>query len=82
MLHTLDLSWCRNLTDEALGLIVDSCLSLRMLKLLGCTQITDTFLDGHSNPEVRIIGLKFSPILEHLKALNPHEGPLRYSSVC
>ncbi|KAM1047249.1 hypothetical protein ACFX2C_026631 [Malus domestica] len=82
MLHTLDLSWCRNLTDEALGLIVDSCLSLRILKLLGCTQITDTFLDGHSNPEVRIIGLKFSPILEHLKALNPHEGPLRYSSVC
>ncbi|KAB2620642.1 hypothetical protein D8674_040600 [Pyrus ussuriensis x Pyrus communis] len=82
MLHTLDLSWCRNLTDEALGLIVDGCLSLRILKLLGCTQITDTFLDGHSNPEVRIIGLKFSPILEHLKAPNPHEGALRYSSVC
>ncbi|CAN6680756.1 unnamed protein product [Malus baccata var. baccata] len=81
MLHTLDLSWCRNITDEALGLIVDSCLSLRILKLVGCTQITDTFLDGHSNPEVRIIGLKFSPILEHLKVPNPHEGPLRYSAV-
>ncbi|KAF8388732.1 hypothetical protein HHK36_025412 [Tetracentron sinense] len=37
-LLSLDLSWCRNLTDEALGLIVDSCLSLRLLKLFGCTQ--------------------------------------------
>ncbi|TKY44452.1 DNA repair protein rhp7 [Spatholobus suberectus] len=33
-LHTLDLSWCRNLTDNELGLIVDSCFSLRLLKLL------------------------------------------------
>lgn len=35
----LDLSWCRNLTDEDLGFIVDSCLSLRVLKLFGCTQV-------------------------------------------
>ncbi|XP_022728951.1 uncharacterized protein LOC111284536 isoform X2 [Durio zibethinus] len=48
-LLSLDLSWCRNLTDEAVGLIVDSCLSLRMLKLFGCTQITNVFLYGHSN---------------------------------
>lgn len=40
MLHTLDLSWCRNLTDEAIGFIVDSCLSLRVLKLFGCTQVS------------------------------------------
>ncbi|PQQ04660.1 hypothetical protein Pyn_27513 [Prunus yedoensis var. nudiflora] len=80
-LHTLDLSWCRNLTDEALGLIADSCLSLRLLKLFGCTQLTNTFLDGHSNPEVKIIGLKVSPILEHVNVPDPHEGPLRYSSV-
>ena len=33
-LHTLDLSWCRNLTDEAVGFIVDNCLSLRVLKTL------------------------------------------------
>lgn len=39
-LHTLDLSWCRNLTDEAVGFIVDNCLSLRMLKLFGCTQVS------------------------------------------
>ncbi|KAK8543751.1 hypothetical protein V6N13_025919 [Hibiscus sabdariffa] len=51
-----------------MGLIVDSCLSLRVLKLFGCTQITDVFLCGHSNAEVEIIGLKLSPLLEHLKA--------------
>ena len=38
-LHTLDLSWCRNLTDNAVGLIVDNCLSLRLLKLFGCSQV-------------------------------------------
>lgn len=38
-LHYLDLSWCRNLTNEALGLIVDGCLSLKVLKLFGCTQV-------------------------------------------
>lgn len=44
-------------------------------------QLTNTFLDGHSNPEVKIIGLKVSAILEHVKVPDPHEGPLRYSSV-
>lgn len=38
-LVSLDLSWCRNLTNEALGLIVDNCLSLRVLKLFGCSQV-------------------------------------------
>lgn len=38
-LESLDLSWCRDMTDEALGLIVDSCLSLKLLKLFGCTQV-------------------------------------------
>ncbi|XP_008786637.3 uncharacterized protein LOC103704910 [Phoenix dactylifera] len=57
-LQSLDLSFCRKMTDEALGLIVDNCSNLRILKLFGCTQVTDTFLDGHSNPFVSIIGLK------------------------
>uniref|UniRef100_A0A2P2KAN5 F-box/LRR-repeat protein 15-like leucin rich repeat domain-containing protein n=1 Tax=Rhizophora mucronata TaxID=61149 RepID=A0A2P2KAN5_RHIMU len=38
LLH-LDLSWCRRLTDEALGLIVDCCVSLKLLKIFGCTQV-------------------------------------------
>ncbi|XAR51090.1 hypothetical protein NMG60_11005625 [Bertholletia excelsa] len=80
-LFSLDLSWCRNLTNEAVGLIVDSCLSLRVLKLFGCTQITDVFLNGHSNPDVKIIGLKMTPLLEHLKVPDLLKGPLQYSSV-
>lgn len=79
-LQSLDISWCRNLTNEAVGLIVDSCLSLKMLKLFGCTQITNVFLDGHSNAQVLVIGLQMSPILEHIKVPDL-VGPLHYSSV-
>uniref|UniRef100_A0A0V0IVK1 Putative ovule protein n=1 Tax=Solanum chacoense TaxID=4108 RepID=A0A0V0IVK1_SOLCH len=81
-LISLDLSWCRNLTNEALGLIVDSCLSLEVLKLFGCSQVTSIFLDGHSNPQVKIIGLKMTPILQHIEAPDSlQQGPLRYSAV-
>lgn len=79
-LFSLDVSWCRNLTDEMLGLIVDSCLSLRALKLFGCTQVTKVFLKGHSNPHVQIIGLQLSPILEHLSMPYPRRGREHYSS--
>ncbi|KAK8941789.1 hypothetical protein KSP40_PGU004692 [Platanthera guangdongensis] len=59
-LRSLDLSFCREMTDEALGLIVDSCSNLRILKLFGCTQVTNVFLEGHSNSIVKVIGLKGS----------------------
>ncbi|KAM3325604.1 hypothetical protein P3S67_000729 [Capsicum chacoense] len=81
-LISLDLSWCRNLTNEALGLIVDNCLSLEVLKLFGCTQVTSAFLDGHSNPQVQIIGMKMTHILQHIEAPDSlKQGPLRYSAV-
>ncbi|KAI9113680.1 hypothetical protein K1719_014931 [Acacia pycnantha] len=80
-LHTLDLSWCRNLTDNAVGLIVDCCVSLKLLKLFGCTQITDVFWNGHSNPDIHIIGLKMSPLLQHVKVSNSQQHILHYSSV-
>ncbi|MED6135688.1 hypothetical protein PIB30_049027 [Stylosanthes scabra] len=80
-LHTLDLSWCRNLTDNALGLIVDSCLSLISLNLFGCTQVTDVFLKGHSNMQLQMIGLQNSPLLQNVKVPDPHQGALYYSSV-
>ncbi|KAK9099502.1 hypothetical protein Syun_026547 [Stephania yunnanensis] len=80
-LQILDLSWCRNLAEGAVGLIVDNCLSLRLLKLFGCTQITSKFVNGHSNPYVHIVGLKTTPILEHLSVADRHFGPLRYSAV-
>ncbi|CAK8563986.1 unnamed protein product [Lathyrus sativus] len=69
-LHTLDLSWCRNLSDNELGLIVDSCLSLRSLKLFGCSQLTDMFFKGHSNSGTRIIGLKLSPLFQQFESVS------------
>ncbi|KAL5065801.1 hypothetical protein RYX36_027538 [Vicia faba] len=66
-LHTLDLSWCRNLSDNELGLIVDSCLSLRSLKVFGCSQLTDMFF-RHSNTGTRIIGLKLSPLFQQFES--------------
>ncbi|XP_039687841.1 F-box/LRR-repeat protein fbxl-1 [Medicago truncatula] len=66
-LHTLDLTGCRNLTDNEIGLIVDRCLSLRSLKLFGCSQVTDVFLKRHSNIEIQIFGLNLCPLLQHIK---------------
>ncbi|KAF5726133.1 Rad7 putative isoform 1 [Tripterygium wilfordii] len=77
-LWTLDLSWCRKLSDEALGSIVDSCESLRLLKLFGCSQITNAFLEGHSNSLVQIVGLQTTPALAHLDSTQIQQTPLRY----
>ncbi|XP_042032153.1 protein AMN1 homolog isoform X2 [Salvia splendens] len=78
-LVSLDVSWCRKISNEGLGLIVDSCSSLKMLKIFGCTQINKEFLEGHSNPVVKIIGSKFTPIMDHLYLLEPEEEKfLRY----
>ncbi|XP_074363978.1 uncharacterized protein LOC141704678 isoform X2 [Apium graveolens] len=79
-LQSLDLSFCRKLPNEAVGLIADGCLSLKTLKLFGCTQITNVFLDGHSNKQVQVIGLQLTPILGHIK-VPELIGPLRYSAV-
>ncbi|KAI3447203.1 hypothetical protein Pfo_003868 [Paulownia fortunei] len=79
-LRSLDLSWCRNLTNEALGLIVDSCSLLEVLKLFGCTQVTNVFLDGHSNPQVKLIGMKMTPVFKYIDVPDFLQGPLRYSS--
>ncbi|ESQ37023.1 hypothetical protein EUTSA_v10002406mg [Eutrema salsugineum] len=65
-LQILDVSWCRDISDDSFGYIVDNCLSLKVLKVFGCTQITDVFVRGHSNPNVKIIGLKMDPFLDHL----------------
>ncbi|CAN6805381.1 unnamed protein product [Brassica oleracea] len=65
-LQILDVSWCRDMSDNALGYIVDSCSSLKVLKVFGCTQITDAFVLGRSNPNVEILGLKMDPFLNHL----------------
>ncbi|KAL8063123.1 hypothetical protein ABFX02_01G007300 [Erythranthe guttata] len=80
-LLSLDISWCRRISNEALGLIVDSCSSLKLLKVFGCRQITNVFVNGHSNPVVRIIGLNLTPIMDHLNLLATEGVLLRHSSI-
>lgn len=55
-LETLDVSWCRQVTDQGLGLLADSCPNLSELRMFGCTQVTDVFKHGHSNSYIRLIG--------------------------
>ncbi|CAA6659326.1 unnamed protein product [Spirodela intermedia] len=52
-LRVLDLSFCRKMTNEGLGLIADSCSHLHTLKLFGC-------------PLAQVVGLE-GPILRHLR---------------
>ncbi|CAA7395634.1 unnamed protein product [Spirodela intermedia] len=65
-LRVLDLSFCRKMTNEGLGLIADSCSHLHTLKLFGCPLITPTFLGGDSNGRLQVVGLE-GPILRHLR---------------
>ncbi|MCO5554982.1 hypothetical protein L7F22_008521 [Adiantum nelumboides] len=58
-LERLDLSFSRLVDDECLGYLADSCLKLQELRLFGCTQITDKFLNGHSNGNLKVVGLTY-----------------------
>jgi len=51
-LEELDVSWCRGVTDDGLGHLIDHAHQLKTLHLRGCGQISDIFLDGHSNETV------------------------------
>ncbi|KAL6553634.1 hypothetical protein OROGR_007476 [Orobanche gracilis] len=58
-LSSLDISWYRRTSNKALGLIVDSCSSLKLLKIFHCSSmITTRFFEGHSNPVVGIMGVE------------------------
>ena len=60
------------------SLMPDVCVSDQG-PFLCSMQITDVFLNGHSNPQVQIIGLKMTTISKHLNVLEPQESALRYS---
>ncbi|KDD74595.1 hypothetical protein H632_c1199p0 [Helicosporidium sp. ATCC 50920] len=55
-LEHLDLSWCRRVSDDALGELVEAARGLRVLQLWGCTQIGERFLYGHGNENVVVRG--------------------------
>lgn len=48
-LHDLDISFCRDVSESALGKMVDHCVNLRRLRVYGCSQLTKRFLYGHGN---------------------------------
>ena len=48
-LEALDVSFCRAMPEEGLGLIADSCPRLAELRVFGCSQITRKLLHGHGN---------------------------------
>jgi DNA repair protein RAD7 len=48
-LEALDVSFCRAMPEEALGLIADNCPALAELRVFGCSQITRKLLHGHRN---------------------------------
>ncbi|KAK9794646.1 hypothetical protein WJX73_008709 [Symbiochloris irregularis] len=52
----VNLSWCRGVTSRALGMLADACPGLTCLTLYGCTQIDTTFLQGHSNANLKVAG--------------------------
>ncbi|KAL3687512.1 hypothetical protein R1sor_013821 [Riccia sorocarpa] len=60
-LERLDVSWCRLVSDQALGLLADSCRKLQSLRVFGCTQVTNLFLEGHSNNTLKVTGLWEGP---------------------
>lgn len=55
-LEALDVSWCRRLSYQGLGRMVDRCARLERLEVWGCTQLGDEFLNGHSNDLVKVVG--------------------------
>ncbi|CAH0476800.1 unnamed protein product [Peronospora belbahrii] len=55
-LATLDISFCRNITEDALGILADGTETLRSLVLWGCTQVTTRFLTRHSQDELIVTG--------------------------
>lgn len=46
-LRSLDLSFCRAISNDAVGAVVDASPRLRRLVVWGCTQLSERLFDGH-----------------------------------
>lgn len=55
-LKTLDISFLRKFSEAAVGKIIDCCGNLELLRIWGCTQITEQLLSGHNNINLQIVG--------------------------
>jgi hypothetical protein len=47
----VDLSFCRQVTDEAIRLLADECPQLQRLVVWGCTQLTERFFLTHKRAQ-------------------------------
>lgn len=55
-LSTLDISFCRSISEDAVGILTDEASKLTSLVLWGCTQITARFLTRHCQDELIVSG--------------------------
>jgi hypothetical protein len=60
VLQELDVSFCRGVTEGALGALVDRCSRLQVLSVYSCTQLTQRFLFGHGRDGLQIHGVPTS----------------------
>jgi DNA repair protein RAD7 len=60
VLRELDVSFCRGITEGALGALVDRCSRMEKLSVYSCTQLTKRFLHGHSRDELVVLGVPTS----------------------
>ena len=65
-LESCDLSFCCDLPQKALGLLVDSCSKLGRLKVYGCSQVGKEFLWGHGNEGLLVEGVG-TAVKEHVE---------------
>jgi DNA repair protein RAD7 len=54
-LEELDMSWCRSVSENAFGKMVDALPQLKRITLFGCSQLTDRFRHGIINDEVEVV---------------------------
>ena len=54
-LQILDLSWCRAVSENAMGRMADSLPALQSLKLFGCSQVTQRLRDGLAADALQVV---------------------------
>ena len=55
-LKTLDVSFVRGFSSEALVHVIDSCSCLQRLHVWGCTQLNEAFYNGHDSMDLLVLG--------------------------
>lgn len=72
-LEKLDISFCRNIPENAIGLLADACFNLSSLTVFGVSQLTTRFVNGHRNDNMNLIGLG-TPEIQSTIATDALEG--------